>query len=445
MKNSLKILSMSVLLSTLCVAGCSCGKEEENVSRINDGEILSGLTKDASDYSLVDIYEAMLTSDAGNISAANALIDFVASDVLKMGTPQDTLGWKGKYDKIIEEKLQAQKDLEEFKVNGRFNESLFVQSLLSKGYNISKKANGEYDYTDYENKEFRVDALSTLLKQKYIMEETLKDSKNVVTTKKIRDVEYLTVSSSIEKTYSYYNVEEANGDITKVNIKARDFMNGIRDKIVQADEDEDFSNVKFDVYANELKELLKLAIATEVNKINKAEDYTQELAAKYTANYTRSVREGELEKLAEIDDLEFDYYRVLSSDSDKTSVVSETITNRLLNLSSPEKETKRAIKLGDWYYLVSSNAGAAVDARDILLTESSDGSTYTYSIVRFKVINADNYAANKEKVVELLASGSTLANGAVGHYIGRYKNQIKVNDDAVYEYLKKIYPDVFTD
>ena len=124
-----------------------------------------------------------------------------------------------------------------------------------------------------------------------------------------------------------------------------------------------------------------------------------------------------------------------------------------LFLENIQEEGKRVIKLGDWYYLVSPNAGANVDAKDILLTESADGSTYTYSIVRFKVINADNYDAvaadgvksNKDKVVELLANGSTLANGAVSHYLEKYKSTIKVNDDAVYEYLKKIYPDVFTD
>ena len=40
-KNSLKILSMTLLLSTLCVAGCSCSKDKENVARITDGDILS--------------------------------------------------------------------------------------------------------------------------------------------------------------------------------------------------------------------------------------------------------------------------------------------------------------------------------------------------------------------------------------------------------------------
>ena len=73
-KNGLKILSMSLLLSTLCVAGCSCAKDKENVARITDGEILSGLTKDASDYSLVDVYEAMLTGDAGSIATATIIV-----------------------------------------------------------------------------------------------------------------------------------------------------------------------------------------------------------------------------------------------------------------------------------------------------------------------------------------------------------------------------------
>ena len=125
--------------------------------------------------------------------------------------------------------------------------------------------------------------------------------------------------------------------------------------------------------------------------------------------------------------------------------MSTTITSRLLNLSNPENEPKRAIKIGDWYYLVSANAGTTVDANDVLLTETGDGSSYTYSIVRFKVINADNYSANEDDVMEILAKSSTLASGAVSHYLEQYKNTITIHDDAVNEYLKKLYPDVFTD
>ena len=86
-----------------------------------------------------------------------------------------------------------------------------------------------------------------------------------------------------------------------------------------------------------------------------------------------------------------------------------------------------------------------LEEHDILLTETGDSSSYTYSIVRFKVINADNYSANEDKVLELLANSSTLASNAVSHYLGQYKNTIKIHDDAVYDYLKELYPDVFTD
>ena len=127
-------------------------------------------------------------------------------------------------------------------------------------------------------------------------------------------------------------------------------------------------------------------------------------------------------------------------------IISEAITSKLLSLANPENEEKRAIQIGDWYYLVSANAGATVDANDILLTETGDSSSYTYSIVRFKVINADNYNNSVEdRVLELLANSSSLASRAVSHYLEQYVNTITIYDDSVKEYLKNLYPEVFTE
>ena len=437
-KNGLKILSLSVLLSTLCVAGCSCGGEKPNVAEITDADILSGLTEDASDYSLLDIYNAMVANDAGSKAAADKLIDIVASTVLDI--TGDTSPWKEKYNALLDEKLEELKNSEEYKVDGKFDEELFVLAMIKDGYNVTKD-----DYSDLKERKFKVEVLSTLLKQKYIQDETLKDSKNIVTNKKIRDVEYISVSSSIESDYDDYTVDNE-GEEETVEINVRNFMRQVRDEIAAAVANSTTDEIDFGSYATRLKDELKAAVNGEYNKIiTGTKDYSQELAAEYTANYTRTLKEGLDEKIAAVDELEFDFAKVISSDSDNASVVSAAITSRLLNLSDPANETKRAIKIGDWYYLVSANAGTTVDANDVLLTETGDGSSYTYSIVRFKVINADNYSTNKDKVVELLAESSTLASGAVSHYLEQYKNTITIHDDAVSAYLKKLYPDVFTD
>jgi len=436
-KNGFKILSMSLLLSSLCLAGCSCSNEKPNASEIKDGDILSGLTKDASDYSLLDIYNAVIASDAGNKAVANKLVDIVATKILKIDEPTAEGSKKAEYDALVEEKLKELKKDTKYFVNGKFVESLLVEALQAEGYDVEAG-----DYTDYVDRVIRVEVLSQLLKERYIDEETLKNSKTTVTNKKIREVQYISVSSSIESTYKDYKTGEGDEKVD-VDVDARDFMQSIVDAVAaEKTTDEDIS---FDEYVKEIKAVLEGAIQAEVDKITNAEDYSQELAAKYTANYTRSVDEGQQERLKEIEDLVFNKSEVISSDSDKSAIISETITNRLLNLTDPANEPKRAIKIGDWYYLVSLNAGTTVDENDILLTETTDSSTYTYSIVRFKVINADNYEQNKDAVCKVLAEKSTLANNALSHYLKQYKNNITINDDTVYKYLKTLYPDVFTD
>ena len=154
-KSVLKVLSLSMLLSTLCVAGCSCDDKKPNVSEIEDADILAGLTDDASDLSLLDIYNAILANDAGNKAVADKLVDMVASQVLEIENSEKP--WKEKYEKLIEEKFNELKDSDEYKVNGKFDEDFFVLSMKNDGYNVTKT-----DYSDLKNKKFRVDVLSTL-------------------------------------------------------------------------------------------------------------------------------------------------------------------------------------------------------------------------------------------------------------------------------------------
>jgi hypothetical protein len=434
-KNGFKILSISLLLSSLCLAGCSCSNEKPNVSEIKDGNILSGLTKDASDYSLLDIYNAVIASDAGNKAVANKLVDIVATTILKVDDGTTEGSKKGEYDALVDEKVKELKKDSKYFVNGKFSEELFLISLQAEGYE---------DEADYIDKVIRVEVLSKLLKERYIAEETLKNSKAVVTNKKIREVEYFSVSSSLESTYKDYTVVGEDDKEETVEVDIREFMRGVRDDIAIAAAGQN-PTINFDTYVTNLKLELEKAVKAEADKITNAKDYSQELAAKYTNNYTQTVGEGLQQRLDAVQELTFTGSQTISSDSDASAIISSTITSKLLNLANPEEATKRAYKIGDWYYLVSANAGNTVDANDILLTETSDSSSYTYSIVRFKVINANNYDDNKDTVINLLASTSTLASGALSHYLEQHKNTITIHDDAVYEYLKKVYPNVFTD
>ncbi len=438
-KNGLKVLSLSLLLSTLAIAGCSCSNDKPNVAEIEDGDFLSGLTDDASDYSLLDIYNAIIANDAANSAAAEELVNIVATTVLDVENPKSV--WKEKYDAIVAKKLEELKESADYKVNGEFNEDYFVIALQAEGYNVTKT-----DYSDLINKKFRVEALSKLLKQKYIKEETLKDSKTTITNKKIRDVEYISVSSSLESTYKDYTITNNSGEEEDVDVNIRNIMREIRDEIAAAAESDPVGTIDFATFEARIKTELEGAVNGEFAKINTAKDYSQELAAKYTNNYTRSAEEGLAERLDEVAKLSFTDAKLISSDSANNVIISEAITSKLLSLANPENEEKRAIQIGDWYYLVSANAGATVDANDILLTETGDSSSYTYSIVRFKVINADNYGKNVEdRVLELLAESSSLASRAVSHYLEQYVNTITIYDDSVKEYLKNLYPEVFTE
>ena len=438
MRKSLKVLSTSLLLSTLFVAGCSCSKDDTktNVSRMENSDqalaTLDGVNVDG--YTLLDVYNALIAADAGNAAVANKIIELVANKVLDINGENSV--WKSRYEAIVNEKLTELAKSETYKAKGKFSEELMASALRAEGYTVTC-APGTYgtaddlacDYSDYVNEMIKVDALSTLLKQKYILEETLVNKTNTLTNKKIRDVEYFTVSSSLDDTYE--------------DLKIRDFMRALRDRIAANTEAIDFTNIE-----TELKGKMEDIVDKEYAKIGTKDDYSQSIFASYTNNFTQDKTVGYQNKLDAINNGEYTFTKVISSDSAASAVVSESITSALLAISDPADPSfaRRAIKVGDYYYLVNPNAGVQVDAKDILLSETSDASVYTYSIVRFKVINSAT-EDEKEiyKAVELLAQNSTLANSAVSYYLEKNKDTISVYDDTVKAYLEKLYPDVFAE
>lgn len=445
MRKGLKVLSTSLLLSALFVTGCSCSKDDKtNVSRIENSEdkILTNLKNGASDYSLLDIYNALIASDAGNKAVANKLLEIVANEVLELNV--STSVWKGRYDNLVKERLEELAKSDTYKVKGEFSEEHLKDSLLADGYSITCPTGVTYgseddlacDYSDYVNEVLKADILSTLIKEKYIEKVVLEERKNVLTNKKIRDVEYVTISSSLDKEYD--------------DLSVRDFIREIRDRIANNEV------VNFSGDENSVEELfkakLKAIILEEYNKIGTDEDYSKTIETEYTNSSTQDPEVGYNAKIEAVDNSQYAYNKVISSDSDASEVVSAAITSTLLSITDPTDTSfaRKVIPVNDgtntYYYLVNANAGSTIDASDVLLSETSDSSTYTYSIVRFRVINSETTDQDDlYNAIKILASKSTLANTALSHYIKEKKDVISVYDDEVYAYLKTLYPDVFAD
>ena len=454
MRKGLKILSTSLLLSTLFVAGCSCSKDDDmkNVSKMdNSGDaLLKGLSDETSNYTLQDVYNALIASDAGNGAVASKLADFIADKVLKTTDPNSE--WKGRYEALVAEKLQEKAEETTYQVKGKFSEAYFIQNLKNDGYKVTCPAGVTYgttddlacDYSDYINKAIRLDVLQTLLKEKYILDVSMKDRTNLLTSKEIRDVEYFTVSSSLDSEYD--------------ELKVREFIREIRDEIAEgkvvkfADDKTTTEDDEISVEAR-LKAKLTAIVNEEYAKIDTSKDYSNSIAAEYTNNFTQDKTVGLKKKLDAIADSQYAFSKLISSDSDAAVVVSEAITSTLLSIDNPTGEAYKrkvvAVKDSDnvtHYYLVNANAGTVVDASDVLLSETSDSSTYTYSIVRFTVIDSETTDTNKVyEAVKLLAKESTLGNGALSHYVKENKDSISVYDDEVKAYLETLYPDLFAE
>ena len=440
MKKGLKVLSTSLLLATLLVAGCSCDKSDlKNVSRIDNSsdKLLKVGDKAIGDYTVLDLYEALVRSTEGNKAVADKLVEFIANEVLELN--DDKSEWLPRYNKLIDEAKVKLAESTAYVVNGEFSESYMVQSLRAEGYNIPACSTYgtieelKCDYTDYINKQVKISALSTLLKQKYILEETMEDRKNLLTNKKIRDVEYFTISSSLDSTYKDFNT--------------RNYVRDLRNKIAAGEE------VDFALVSTDIKSQLEAIVTKEYEKIDTSDDYTKSIAADYTNSFTQDKDVGYKAKLKTIADMEFNFNKLISSDSDKASIVNEAITSAVLSVTDPTSATfnRTVVAITDSkdvvsYYLINSNAGANANAGDILLSETSDSSTYTYSIVKFTVINSET-EDKKEiyRAVELLANETTLGNSAVSFYVKEYKNKINVYDDDVKKYLSTLYPDVFAE
>ena len=218
MKKNGKILGLS-LCAVLLLAGCSCKKNDDDNSvkaNINNGSetIASGLKEGTVNITLQTLYDD-LKSQMGNEKAAEKLLKIVAETI------KSDAKWAARYDAKMEEKLLSLVEDANFKVNGVFNEELLVKTLNSQLYNVTctnntygpSYDNGEIDeyllcdYSDYKAKALDLEVLTELLNEKYVYDKVLKDKTNLLTTKKARLVEYISISNSAD--YSFDFITEA--------------------------------------------------------------------------------------------------------------------------------------------------------------------------------------------------------------------------------------------
>lgn len=443
MKKSLKGLSLS-LCAVLLLAGCSCNKDNKDNSvnaNIKDGSssLVSGLTEGTESITLQAIYDD-LKAETGNEVAAKKLLDIIASGVLSDPT------WQDRYEEKVQEKLMELTKNDSYKVNGEFSEELLVASLKSKLYNITCGTTAPIygptyktedrdgvsvsvvdknllcNYDDYVEKALRLDVLNELLKEKYVYDKVLADKPNLLTTKKIRLVEYVSIDSSLD--YSFDFITEAAKKLSEEN-----------------------STTTLESIKTEWENKLLSELMTKYNKISTKDDANGTIFQEFTNSYSYSKEEGLKLKKEEI--LNGKYYDKVVISSDSKDILNTTLVERILSENVLNEAAEKTFEINGSYYLVSPLAGTNIDASDIRITDTTNKKYY---LVKVDVITIDTDSTeNIEEdetiydAVKVLASNSTLVSDYVNYYLDQNKNDISVHDDEVYAYLKTQYKNIFVD
>lgn len=436
-KKMFKGLGLS-LCAMLLLAGCSCKKEEapDTTANINNptGEIVSGLREDVTSITLKEIYDELKAVN-GNEVAANKLLDIIADLVL-------TGDWEDRYEAKAQEKLQKFVDDEAYKVDGVFNEELLVKTLKAQLYNIGTCADQTYgpiydqdgkiekylncDYSDYVAKALNVEIITELLNEKYIYDKVMVDKENILTTKKARLVEYVSIS---------YSGDEEEDEVIEHIAQAVTELAAENSTKKLTDIADAWTNKK-------IEELLE-----EKAKINTKEDANGSIMKDFTDGYTRSVDEGERVKKQEI--YASSNYDKLVITSDSKDILNSTLVERILSDNVLSTNARKTILINGSYYLIAPWAGDKVTSTDIRIKDASNSKYY---IVKVDVINEDDLEDDSKEAkalvyeaVKVLATNTTLVSDSVNYYLEKYKDKIGVYDEEIYNYLKTQYSDIFVD
>ena len=428
-KRMFKGLGLS-LCAMLLLAGCSYKKEDPstkaNISNPS-AEIVSGLKDGVDSITLQKLYDDLKAAN-GNSVAATRMMQIVSDIVLSDQT------WKDRYDAKVEEKLSALTKSDDYKANGVFDEELLVKALKAQTYNVTCTNNTygptydedgeveEYmvcDYSDYVGKALKASILHELLNEKYIYDKVMVDKTNILSTKKARLVEYIALgyASDDEEDEVIAHIVEAIKDLSAENSEVT--LKDIADAWTQ----EQIENIE-----------------EEYNKIYTSDDSNGSIMQDFTDGYTRLPEEGLEVKKQEVYN-ETNYDKVVIT-SDSSSILNTTLVERLLSENVLSTTAKKTIEINGSYYLVAPWAGNSIDSSDIRIKDSTNSKYY---IVKVDVINNESTADMIYEAVKILATNSTLVSDSVNYYLDQNKNNIRIYDEEIYNYLKTQYKDIFVD
>ena len=128
--------------------------------------------------------------------------------------------------------------------------------------------------------------------------------------------------------------------------------------------------------------------------------------------------------------------------SDSSSILNSTLVERLLSENVLTANAKKTIEINGSYYVVAPWAGNSIDSSDIRIKDSTNSKYY---IVRVDVINSESTADMIYEAVKVLATNTSLVSDSINYYLDQNKNNIRIYDEEIYNYLKTQYKDIFVD
>ena len=424
MKKIFKNLSLP-LCAVLFAAGCSCSNEPDDMIKAGisygNESLVTGAKDTVKNYDLKELYDDLKSNSANDI-AADKLIEIIADIVLFSDANDKT--WENRYNDKIKEKLEVLVKDSKYQLNGEFSEELLKISLNSQIYTVtcpsSTDATPEIeeltcDYTTYIQKVLKPEAIQELLKEKYVYDEVLKEKTNLFTNKKMRLVEYISIDSTHEDALDF--IHEKTGELAAEN-----------------------STVNLEKIAQEWEAKLISDLQEKRDKIGTTLDANGSIMKDFTNGYTYSVEEGFQVKKSAIEDTDYFYSTIITSDSN--DILNSSLVSRILsdNIIVENGSTNKSYSINGSHYVVNPLADANINERDIVIKDTTNNKYYL-----IKVEKVTENSANAYDGVKVLAQNTTLVSNYLNYYLEQNKDSISVHDEEVYEYLKTLYPTIFTE
>lgn len=424
MKKIFKNLSLP-LCAVLFAAGCSCSNEPDDMIKAGisygNESLVTGAKDTVKNYDLKELYDDLKSNSANDI-AADKLIEIIADIVLFSDANDKT--WENRYNDKIKEKLEVLVKDSKYQLNGEFSEELLKISLNSQIYTVtcpsSTDATPEIeeltcDYTTYIQKVLKPEAIQELLKEKYVYDEVLKEKTNLFTNKKMRLVEYISIDSTHEDALDF--IHEKIGELAAEN-----------------------STVNLEKIAQEWEAKLISDLQEKRDKIGTTLDANGSIMKDFTNGYTYSVEEGFQVKKSAIEDTDYFYSTIITSDSN--DILNSSLVSRILsdNIIVENGSTNKSYSINGSHYVVNPLADANINERDIVIKDTTNNKYYL-----IKVEKVTENSANAYDGVKVLAQNTTLVSNYLNYYLEQNKDSISVHDEEVYEYLKTLYPTIFTE